>query len=334
MKRERGITLVALAITVIVLIILAGVTLSTLVGDDGIITKAQEAKQNMVNAATEENTLIQNLLNELKGIEEGEMEVPEIPEEPEPPEEPTIETLLHEGDYVSYEDAKGNEHKCVVLYGPENANYSSYGMQIITMDSLQEVSIGKNSQDLSAVEEYNNAISKLNSIAQEYLNINIANSARCVGTMPDNPTAESSEYFVSDSSYLLEYNNIFKIGDSNYENDIRQMRKLEIDAIGIKYWLGSKYATQLSPELYQTMKTGIYVLNGNGESPYISELSTRAPSLPAENDGDLFIINVWHTASITSKQYTFGFRGVFTLKNTLRIKEGKGTEVEPYILIP
>ena len=79
MREERGITLVALVITVIVLIILAGVTLSTLVGDSGIITKAQEAKQNMANAVAVEEKLIQNLLNEIKGIEAGggEIEVPE-----------------------------------------------------------------------------------------------------------------------------------------------------------------------------------------------------------------------------------------------------------------
>ena len=77
---NAGITLVALVITVIVMIILAGVTLSTLVGDNGIITKAQEAKQNMANATAEEDALIQNLLNEIKGAGEGGGEI-EIPEE-------------------------------------------------------------------------------------------------------------------------------------------------------------------------------------------------------------------------------------------------------------
>ena len=62
LKEERGITLVALAITVLVLAILAGVTLDTLVGDSGIITKAQEASQNMENASREEDELIQILL--------------------------------------------------------------------------------------------------------------------------------------------------------------------------------------------------------------------------------------------------------------------------------
>ena len=40
MKKERGITLVALVITIIVLLILAGVVMSTLTGKDNIITNA------------------------------------------------------------------------------------------------------------------------------------------------------------------------------------------------------------------------------------------------------------------------------------------------------
>ena len=43
-NRENGITLIALVVTIIVLIILAGVSISMLVGDNGIITQAQKAK--------------------------------------------------------------------------------------------------------------------------------------------------------------------------------------------------------------------------------------------------------------------------------------------------
>ena len=38
-----GITLIALVITIIVLLILAGVTIATLTGDNGLLTKASEA---------------------------------------------------------------------------------------------------------------------------------------------------------------------------------------------------------------------------------------------------------------------------------------------------
>ncbi len=43
-RKNKGITLIALVITIIVLLILAGVTIATLRGDNGILTKAEEAK--------------------------------------------------------------------------------------------------------------------------------------------------------------------------------------------------------------------------------------------------------------------------------------------------
>ena len=43
-KNEKGITLIALVITIIVLLILAGVTITTLTGDNGILNKASKAK--------------------------------------------------------------------------------------------------------------------------------------------------------------------------------------------------------------------------------------------------------------------------------------------------
>ena len=44
MKKQKGITLIALVITIIVLLILAGVTIATLTGDNGILGKVNEAK--------------------------------------------------------------------------------------------------------------------------------------------------------------------------------------------------------------------------------------------------------------------------------------------------
>ena len=44
-KENKGVTLIALAVTIIVMLILAGVTISTLTGNSGITTKAQNAKK-------------------------------------------------------------------------------------------------------------------------------------------------------------------------------------------------------------------------------------------------------------------------------------------------
>ena len=53
-KTNKGITLIALVITIIVLLILAGVTIATLTGDNGILTKAQEASIQTRGAQVEE----------------------------------------------------------------------------------------------------------------------------------------------------------------------------------------------------------------------------------------------------------------------------------------
>ena len=43
--KKTGITLIALIITIIVLLILAGVTINVLVGDNGVVSKAMEASE-------------------------------------------------------------------------------------------------------------------------------------------------------------------------------------------------------------------------------------------------------------------------------------------------
>ena len=45
MRNQKGITLIALVITIIVLLILAGVSIAMLTGDNGILTRANEAKE-------------------------------------------------------------------------------------------------------------------------------------------------------------------------------------------------------------------------------------------------------------------------------------------------
>ena len=53
-KKERGITLIALVVTIIVLIILAGISINLLFGNFGVVTKAKEAKNKMEAAQYEE----------------------------------------------------------------------------------------------------------------------------------------------------------------------------------------------------------------------------------------------------------------------------------------
>lgn len=61
LKGQRGITLIALVVTIIVLIILAAVSISLLFGNYGIVTKAQESKNLQANAQTYEQDSLTNV---------------------------------------------------------------------------------------------------------------------------------------------------------------------------------------------------------------------------------------------------------------------------------
>lgn len=54
MKNNKGITLIALVITIIVLLILAGITIAMLTGDNGLLTKTNDAKVTDMRATADE----------------------------------------------------------------------------------------------------------------------------------------------------------------------------------------------------------------------------------------------------------------------------------------
>ena len=58
MKKNKGITLIALVITIIVLLILAGVAIAMLSGENGILRKAAEAKTKTEEAQKEEQSIL------------------------------------------------------------------------------------------------------------------------------------------------------------------------------------------------------------------------------------------------------------------------------------
>ena len=61
MMKEKGITLIALVITIIVLLILSGVSIAMLTGNNGILTQAQRAKEATEAAAKVENSALSSL---------------------------------------------------------------------------------------------------------------------------------------------------------------------------------------------------------------------------------------------------------------------------------
>ena len=72
MYEKSGITLIGLVVTIIVLLVLAGVTIATLTGDNGILTRAQDAKNKTEQAQKDEEDILnsyEDQINEYAGID-------------------------------------------------------------------------------------------------------------------------------------------------------------------------------------------------------------------------------------------------------------------------
>ncbi len=63
MKNQKGVTLIALVVTIVVLLILAGVAIAMLRGDNGILTEATKASDS--TKISEEREAVSNAINEL-----------------------------------------------------------------------------------------------------------------------------------------------------------------------------------------------------------------------------------------------------------------------------
>lgn len=106
-KRENGITLVALVITIVILIILATVTINIVFGEEGLIIRAQESKNLTEQGVTDEEEEMNSIVGLIEDIEDGTINVPEEPNKSEIEEAKDNETIFEEN--VSLEDKNGNK---------------------------------------------------------------------------------------------------------------------------------------------------------------------------------------------------------------------------------
>ena len=85
MKKQSGITLVALVVTIVVLLILAGITIMYVMGDNSIFQKAQNAKEKTDEAIKNEQQYMNQVDNMINGYANGigtNTQTPEVPENP------------------------------------------------------------------------------------------------------------------------------------------------------------------------------------------------------------------------------------------------------------
>ena len=222
---------------------------------------------------------------------------------------------LEAGDYVYYTDGKGTRRTCVVLYDSS----SSYGVEIITMENVENVNLGNGTTGTTAsskdstlfntsMNSYNNAIKTLNDAAASYNNGTYSSRARCVGSVPNNPSYDAAG--MHSTQFGSSYDGKLKDGDTNYETDWNQMSMLDIQNIGEAYWLASRQMKSSS------ISSDFYIRSG------ISNGNLGGWSLGWWLNGD----------DIYSYGRTSGLRPIFLLKSNIKVTGGTGEEGSPYTL--
>ena len=147
MKNNKGITLVALVVTIVVLLILAGVSINLVLGDNGIVKKAQEAKNKTIEDQANMQAGMDSLAGEI-GEAIGELvttpeTAPYLPDDTFSKVEGTIDTGL------VIQDASGNEYVWVVV--PRTTEvYKTIGLGKTTFTDEDYTSIEKDLKDYTS----------------------------------------------------------------------------------------------------------------------------------------------------------------------------------------
>ena len=152
MKNNKGITLVALVVTIVVLLILAGVSINLVLGNNGIIAKAKEAETKSAEASENDLKGMNGLVSEMEGALAGNGSgnggaggsgtdtkvpaetAPYFPDSTFTKKEGTIDTGL------VIKDASGNEYVWVVV-PRTTAVYATTGLGKTTFTDADYTSI-------------------------------------------------------------------------------------------------------------------------------------------------------------------------------------------------
>ena len=78
-KQERGITLIALVVTIVVLLILAGVSISLVINNNGVISKAKDARDKYAEAQTNDEKQLEETSDWIDEMETGIKKVDGVP---------------------------------------------------------------------------------------------------------------------------------------------------------------------------------------------------------------------------------------------------------------
>ena len=70
-KNNSGITIISLVVTIVVLLILAGISLNAAINDNGVIHEAKDASNLYTNASSDEQESLSNIRNTMQNTSSG-----------------------------------------------------------------------------------------------------------------------------------------------------------------------------------------------------------------------------------------------------------------------
>ena len=141
MKKNKGITLVALVVTIVVLLILAGVSINLVLGDNGIIAKAKDAETKSAEASQNDLKGMNALVSEMEGVlngNSGKTEPETVPYLPSDDFHYDTSTSVDTG--LVIQDGSGNEYVWVVV-PRTTAVYKTTGLGKTTFTDADYTSI-------------------------------------------------------------------------------------------------------------------------------------------------------------------------------------------------
>ena len=359
-KENKGITLVALVITIIILLILAGITISSLT-NTGLFEKAKEAKEKTANATENQAKTLNEYEDELNKYVSGTTQTQKLADK------------VKVGDYVSYtpDTVSNTDTKYTTLisnlgtYSGSAANTTSTLTQekdlkwrVLDVQNGQVRLISEvpttSKITLSGYNGYNNAVKLLDDtcstlynnskLASKVQNLKIEDITKYMTTQP---TLDTATYSPANKYYpemLLKEKGQTVNGTTGTELDlseqtefINQTTKPQVSSWTLKqtYWSQIMNSTDSfkNNEYYK-----LFINNGSNYSTYW--MSTRC-IYAHSNDAYFGVSRVnsglvgagtLYNASGIEDPYGYGFRPVITLNSNVQVTSGNGTAEQAYAI--
>ena len=358
-KNSKGITLVALVITIIILLILAGISISALT-NTGIFQKAKDAKQKSDDAALDQNTKLDEYENELDKY---------LPKQ----NENSLAKAVKVGDYVAYTPDKLDKSALDKL--KENLNtYSgasdnttnsaiarddSLRWRVLDIDEktgavrLISATPTSSTVTLEGYNGYNNGVKLLDDACSTLYNSKLATKVQNLKIeditkhMTTQPTEDTTEYHPENINYpkILEQEKNQTVVKSTTEN------KLEVSSQSIfvtgydtsatstlknNCWIKTMSANDFDGE-NKEMYYKLFI--NNGEKNYNTYWMSSRCVGPVDDGADFGVRVVglgWVEANFLyypdgyENPVDDAFRPVITLNSNVQVTSGDGSERTPF----